>query len=455
MSVDLHHTTKAVARWLKDDTMRFLTKGDPKTKSITLSAAFDAEAAIFELAVPVKLKGLDTGTKAILRIYASTIASLELSKNPTTIPSGIKDEVGSTALGLDFTLNDPPAIIVPSCAPEPLSATRKHSRDILDTIRDLSKATALSIYIEACNAPDELQDICDAVSQGLFTPCNIQHHIASMYGGNGGKRIDLSVAALPPSYDEAAMSPPPPPPIDRGSKKRARQDSDPERDDITLLWAELRTLKQIPGRVETLEAEIEELRQKNTNLEEKYEKAEQRNTQLQAKYDALESRFEEVESTNEAFADIREKYKELETRFAQVESSDAAFADTYDLQLTDLREDMTALGNIVQCVQDGQTTDESLEVIQKVVIKEMLRRLADGIKLEVHWLAAYLFPLSQPSQSPCRRRTQAYPPILIAIVPQGYDQRSPTPPFVDSDTVQWKHHCSSCRASKLLGDCHR
>ncbi|EKJ76516.1 hypothetical protein FPSE_03276 [Fusarium pseudograminearum CS3096] len=136
---------------------------------------------------------------------------------------------------LDFTLKDPPAIIVPSSALEPVSATRRHSRDILDTIRDLSKVTTLSIYIEACDAPNELQDISDAVGQGLFTSCNTQHQIASKYGGVGGKLIDLSVPVLPPSYDEAATSPPPPPPppppIDRSSKKRARLDSDPERDD--------------------------------------------------------------------------------------------------------------------------------------------------------------------------------------------------------------------------------
>ncbi|KAM0293686.1 hypothetical protein ACHAPM_011556 [Fusarium culmorum] len=396
MSAGLHRPTKAVAEWLKDDTTRFLTKGDHKTKSITFSAAFDAEAAIFELAVPVKLKGLDTGTKTTLRIYASTIASLKLSENPT-IPRGIKDEFDSTVLGLDFTLKDPPAIIFPIGAQEPLSATRKHSRDVLDTIRELSKAMALCIYIEACNAPKELQDICDAVSQGRFMPCTIQHQIASMYGGIGEKPIYPSVPALPPSYDEAAISPPPPPPIDRSSKKRARQDSDPERDDdITLLWTKLRTLKQILGRVEILEAESKELRQKNTNLEEKHKKAEQGNTQLQEKCDALESRLEDVESTNEALKkrleevestnealenrlkEVESTNEELEDRLEQAESSDTAFKDKYDLQLTDLRDDMATLDRIVENVHQGQLTDESQEVLQKNAITEIVRRLTNG-----------------------------------------------------------------------------
>jgi hypothetical protein len=228
MSVDLHHTTKAVVKWLENDAMRFLTKGDPETKPITLTTTFDSEAAFFELRVPVKLKGLKIVTKAILRFCASDIASLELLKSPT-MPPGVREEFDSTALSLDFTLKDPPTVIVHIDALEPLSANRKPSGTVLDMIRDLSKAKALSIYVEAQNAPNELQNISDAVSQGLFTSCNVKYHIASMYGGIGGKLVDLS----PPSYEEAAASPPPPPPIKDSSKKRPRQDSDSERDDFT------------------------------------------------------------------------------------------------------------------------------------------------------------------------------------------------------------------------------
>ncbi|KAL5583698.1 hypothetical protein FOVSG1_015049 [Fusarium oxysporum f. sp. vasinfectum] len=348
MSLDLHHTTKAVAGWREDDTTQFLTKPDPRSSAITFTARFNWEAAFFELGVPVKLKGLDIVTNVILRVCASSVVSLELVKNPT-IPKSIGEEFKSTALSLDFTLNCPPTIIVHTGAVEPLSAAKKSSGVVLDAIRDLSKATALYIYIEARDAPSRLQDISDAASQGLFKSCSTRYHIASMYGGIGGKLIDPPAeTASPPSYDETAASPPPPPPpIELPSKKRPRQDTDPERDDITLLWAELRAIKEVQSRVEALETENEKLKQQNKELVEGMDK-------LQERYDALEHRFAALDSKNEEFA------------------------DTYDCELAEIRDEMGSLEAVVDFVQEGQVREESLEVIKNVVVKEIMTRLANG-----------------------------------------------------------------------------
>ncbi|KAM0277945.1 hypothetical protein ACHAO9_012373 [Fusarium lateritium] len=80
-----------------------------------------------------------------------------------------------------------------------------------------------------------------------------------MYGGIGGKLIDTSTEMTSlPSYDEAATCPPLPPPIDEPlGKKRPRQNTDSERNDISLLWAELRGIKEGQSRVE---AENEKLK---------------------------------------------------------------------------------------------------------------------------------------------------------------------------------------------------
>ncbi|SPJ76051.1 uncharacterized protein FTOL_05782 [Fusarium torulosum] len=344
MSLDLHHTTKAIVRWQEDDTIRFLTKPDPKNKAITLTTRFDSDAAFFELGVPTKLKGLDIVTNVMLRVCASSIVSFDLTKNPT-VPPAIGQEFESTALSLDFTLKCPPTIIVHTGAVEPLSAARKLSGVVLDAIRDLSKATALSIYIEARDAPAKLQDISDAASQDLFKSSSTRYHIASMYGGIGGKLIDLKAeTAAPPSYNEAATSPPPPPPIEPLSKKRPRQDTDPERDDITLLWSELRAMKEVQSQVK---AENEKLIQQNKELVQGMDK-------LQERYDALEDRLTAIDSKNDEFA------------------------DTYDCEVKELRDDLDSLEGIVQFVQEGQLGEESLKVIKDVVVEEILRRLANG-----------------------------------------------------------------------------
>ncbi|KAF5265616.1 hypothetical protein FOXYS1_3566 [Fusarium oxysporum] len=347
MSLDLRHTTKAVVRWREDGAMQFLTKPDPRSNAITFKTRFNGEAAYFELGVPVKLKGLDIVTNAMVRVCASSIVSLEVIKDPI-VPPAIGEAFKSTALSLDFTLKCSPTIIVHADAVEPLSPSKKSSGVVLDAIRDLSKATTLSIYIEARDAPSKLQDISDAASQGLFKSCSTRYHIASMYGGIGGKIIDLAETAPPPSYEETASSPPPPPPpIELPSKKRPRQDTDPERDDITLLWAELRAIKEVQSRVEALETENEKLKQQNKELVEGMDK-------LQERYDALEHLFAVLDSKNEEFA------------------------DTYDCSFSELREDMDRLEGVVNFVQEGQVGEESLKVIKDVVVQEIMTRLANG-----------------------------------------------------------------------------
>ncbi|KAM0199349.1 hypothetical protein ACHAQI_012038 [Fusarium lateritium] len=306
---------------------------------------FDSESAFCELGVPTKLKGLDIVTNVILRVCASSILSLQVIKNPS-IPPAIVEEFESTALSLDLTLKCPPALIVHTGAVEPLAAARKQSGVVLDAIRNLSKATALSIFIEARKAPTNLQDISDAASQGLFKSCSTRFHITSMYGGIGGKLIDTSTETTsPPSYDEAATCPPPPPPIDEPlGKKRPRQNTDSERNDISLLWAELRGIKEGQSRVE---AENEKLKQQNSELVGAINK-------LQERYDALEDHLAVLDSKNEEFA------------------------DTYQCELTELHDEVDNLDEVVKFVQEGQVSEESLELIKNLVVEELMRRLANG-----------------------------------------------------------------------------
>ncbi|KAG7404026.1 hypothetical protein Forpe1208_v015701 [Fusarium oxysporum f. sp. rapae] len=302
----------------------------------------------------------------MVRVCASSIVSLEVVKNPI-VPTAIGEAFKSTALSLDFTLKCSPTIIVHTGAVEPLSPSKKSSGVVLDAIRDLSKATTLSIYIEARDAPPKLQDISDAASQGLFKSCSTRYHIASMYGGIGGKLIDSSAeTAPPPSYEETASSPPPPPPpIELPSKKRPRQDTDPERDDIILLWAELRAIKEVQSRVDVKEV------QSRVDVKE-----------VQSRVEALETENEKLKQQNKELVEgmdkLQERYDALEHRFAVLDSKNEEFADTYDCSFSELREDMDRLEGVVNFVQEGQVGEESLKVIKDVVVQEIMTRLANG-----------------------------------------------------------------------------
>ncbi|KAI1025264.1 hypothetical protein LB504_009983 [Fusarium proliferatum] len=362
VSLDVQHTTKAVVAWATEDgTMQFLTKPDPKSSAITLKTWFIAEAAFFELAVPIKLKGVGVVADAIVRVCASSIVSLQTVKSPT-VPPAIGEAFNSTVLSLDFTLSRPPAVIVHADATEPLSPSKRSSGVVLDAIRDLSKTTAFSIHIDARGAPPNMQDISAAASQGLFRACSTRYHIASMYGGIGGKLTDWSDSAdtaPPPSYQETTSSPPPPPPpIQPASKKRPRQDTntDTERDDISLLWGELRAIKEAQSRVDV--------------------------KQVQSRVEALETENQKLKQQNKELAqslvNLQERYDALEDRLAALDSKNDDFADAYDGSLAELRDDMDRIGGVVDFVHEGEVDEESLRVIKEAVVHEIMTRLANG-----------------------------------------------------------------------------
>ncbi|RBQ72075.1 hypothetical protein FVER14953_14022 [Fusarium verticillioides] len=362
MSLDLQHTTKAVVAWaMEDGTMQFLTRPDPKSSVITLKTWFNAEAAFFELAVPIKLKGVGVVADAILRVCASSIVSLQAVKSPS-VPPAIGEAFKSTTLSLDFTLSRPPAIIVHAAATEPLSPSKRSSGVVLDAIRHLSKTTAFSVHIDARDAPPNMQQVTDAASQGLFRSCSTRYHIASLYGGVGGKlaeSADSADTAPPPSYQETTTSSPPPPLIQQpASKKRPRQDTntDTERDDISLLWGELRAIKeaqsrvdvkQVQGRVEALETENQKLKEQNKELA-------------------------------QSLVSLLERYDALEDRFAALDSKNDELAETYDLAFADLGENMDRLEGVIDFVHEGGVRDESLNVIKDAVVQEIMTRLANG-----------------------------------------------------------------------------
>ncbi|KAF5714092.1 hypothetical protein FMUND_7594 [Fusarium mundagurra] len=341
--------------------MQFLTKPDPKSSAITLKTLFNAEAAFVELAVPIKLKGVGVVADAILRVCASSIVSLQTVKSPT-VPPAIGEAFKSTTLSLEFTLSRPPAVIVHAAAIVPLSPSKRSSGVVLDAIRDLSKTTAFSIHIDARDAPPNMQEITDLASQGLFRSSSTRYHIASMYGGVGGKLVDSSDSAdtaPPPSYQETTSSPPPPPPPIQqpASKKRPRQDTDADTErDISLLWGELRAIKeaqsrvdvkQVQGRVEALETENQKLKQQNKELA-------------------------------QSLVNLQERYDALEDRFAALDSKNDELADSYDCAFSDVRENMDRLEGVVDFVHEGGVRDESLKVIKEAVVQEIMTRLANG-----------------------------------------------------------------------------
>ncbi|CAJ0545080.1 Ff.00g085530.m01.CDS01 [Fusarium sp. VM40] len=363
--LDIHHTTDAVIQWESDGKTRSLSKGDPKATPVTLTTRFDKTCAFFELSVPLKLKGIDH-TTITLRTCASSIISLDLVKNPT-VPDALQQELGSISLCLGLALSRPLDVFLPTAALEPVAPARAPSGLVLDAVRDLCQATAFSIYIEARENPG-FQAISDSANQGLLKSFrSSRFQLASMYGGQGAKLVNLAgdTSLPPPSYNEVEP-PPPPPPIDlKNDRKRPRQDSQNEHNNnIALIWKELQDMKDIMARdakrIEALETENEKLRQENKDVTQGMDKLRERCTVMETSQQDLKHSLEVLDTDSERF--MKMATEEL--------------LDTYDNDLVELREDMRAMEQAVKYIEEGHVSDESVKRIKDAVVQDITTRLS-------------------------------------------------------------------------------
>ncbi|KAG5745255.1 hypothetical protein H9Q70_012049 [Fusarium xylarioides] len=359
--LDVHFTTRAVIEWQSDNesdrTTCILAKPDPKVSSITLTTRFDSKGSLFDIHVPLKLKGLDSTSDITLRACASFIDSLDLVKN-SPVSSEVEQEFKSPALGLRLQLNRHLDILVPTPTLEPIRpAGRALSGVVLDAIRDFSRATVFTVYIEARNASPKLQSVSDAVNQGLLkTSCSSRFQLASMYAGHGGKIVQLGTddTLAPPSYEETEP-PPPPPPIDpKPDRKRPRQDTATERaEEIALIWAELQMLKKAKEaggkRIAFLEKENQELRENVAKLQEQYK------------------------AFDKSQQDIHHSFGVLET---SVEKNTQEFEESVGNELAELRDDISQLDQQLCFIQEGQVSDESVAKIKDAVLLDITSRLS-------------------------------------------------------------------------------
>ncbi|KAL4731019.1 hypothetical protein ACLX1H_003061 [Fusarium chlamydosporum] len=362
-TIDINHSTNAVISWESDNATRILAKPDPKTSSITLSTHFDQKCAFFELSIPAKLKGVEQSA-ITLRVCASAITSLDLDTSPT-VSDTVQQEFKSITYCLRLRLSHPPDVLLPTAALEPVCPARAPSGVVLDAIRELSQATAFSIYIEAREAPSNpgFPAVRDALQQGHFKSFrSTRFHLASMYGGLGAKLVNLSseASAPPPSYNEVESSPPPPP-VD--SRKRPREDSEVKRpDDIALLWLELRAMKEARAedqkRIEALVTENKKLRQDNKDLSQDVDTLRERCTALEMSQQNLKHSFEVLDTAAEELTNnLREE-----------------LFDTFDNELTELRDDMRTMEGTVKFLEEGQVSDETARRIKDAVLQDITAR---------------------------------------------------------------------------------
>ncbi|KAF5691710.1 hypothetical protein FCIRC_288 [Fusarium circinatum] len=314
-SLDVNSTTPAVITWRWNDTTRFLVGPDPQIRDITITTRFDSQETLFDINIPIRLKGIKTGTFLIIRVLPPSISSFDFIEAPS-VPDEVRDKFHSSTLLLDFRLNQNPKLIVSVEAEEPLSPLRTQSGTVLDALRELANVTVFSIYIRnSATSKAHLQKIRQAVSDGLSL--FIQDDLNTMFRGTGGKIVTLpSPAQLPPpSYEETEPPPPPAPIYDR---KRPRKDDREERDeDIALIWAKLEMIQtRHSEELCALRDENRDLKQEVNDLRERLTASERKRQDLEEEFGSLagltSERVRELEEhTDVAFSEVWQDMGEL------------------------------------------------------------------------------------------------------------------------------------------------
>ncbi|KAL6851831.1 hypothetical protein J3F83DRAFT_757558 [Trichoderma novae-zelandiae] len=331
--LDFDLKTPACVEWVSNDATQCLVDPDPKRGRVMFESRFSNEtpSASFQLHCPVRVKGVETQSHIICLIHTPSITSFKYDENPE-VPEVVRKKLNCKAIRLHFELCQPLDLIAPAAATEPVQPRKRLSGQAFDSLRSLAKSSALDIYISAREISQaKLAAVREAIIRSDLQPLNadIATVLASLYGGSGGKVVELSLPRdhpsisrndEPPSY--ADVEPPPPPDVDiaphskpkfpllddaaagSSSNKRRRLDdsgTSSEVDSYRDIWD---TLCHMREEMQRLAKRVEHLEEENKGLKEELD-------DLRA---SCEKATDAIESDETALLEVHEELDELKVQ---------------------------------------------------------------------------------------------------------------------------------------------
>jgi len=353
-TLDVNTTSPAVVSWSCNEVTRFLAEPDPQIRDITFTTRFDTTATFFQLNIPIRIKGVKTGTTLILRISPSSISSFKVES--PTVPSAVRDKFHPSTR-LDFQLNAHPEVLVPTQAQEPLAPLRAQSGTVLDALYELANSTAISVYVKGTSSKTQLQPVCDAIGKGLGPSLVIQNDLLSMYGGAGAKIITFPAphteSLPPPSYDQTEPPPPHAPIFDTRKRRRDDEGGEENDEDIALNWAQ-------PEKNQTRQGqELKALREENLDLRDEV--------------DDLRKRLAASEKSHQ---DLKEEFDALATR-TDVKVDE--LGDEIDVKLIEARSEIQDLAETVKSVREDVDEDKLVDRVKYKVFDHLRTSLSHDI----------------------------------------------------------------------------
>jgi hypothetical protein len=349
--IDLHQTP-CVVEWQWGDEACSLATPDPSNTSVQFTIHLDSTrphtiTTLFEILVPIKLKDIPGSCAIYLRICPSSVTSFEYSSGATATEA-VKQKFDSATVCLNLQLAKAPTVLVPTAVGEPVVAARPRSGKVLDAIYQLSRVTALSVYIkDALLSKNQLDTISNGVNHGHLKPLSgPDYSISRLYSGKGAKIATLS-DPTPPSYAEAAaLSPPNPPTYER---KRPRPNSQNADDTMSQILAQVQMINK---RNTLYAATLEAIQQENKEI-----KAD--NVKLRAELETL-----------------KKSHQELEDEVAELRRLGLDLGDSNDAERIEMQDDILDLANRVDFIDRGKDDDAFLQRVRRGLLHEIAARLS-------------------------------------------------------------------------------
>ncbi|KAK3309372.1 uncharacterized protein B0T15DRAFT_506162 [Chaetomium strumarium] len=161
-------------------------------------------------ATNIALKGRKDKVSVFLSIHWETVRSLVIASSDDEIGLLAATRLGTSVVGLQFSLQRPPALVVPKgdCTPR-----QRTTGEILNSLQSLAKEVVFTVYLPAAEASQAgLEALCQVASSGRLRSIDRLYEVTSLYGGKGGhviqheRRPSGSDGSLPPN--EPALPPP-------------------------------------------------------------------------------------------------------------------------------------------------------------------------------------------------------------------------------------------------------
>lgn len=210
INIDIHGIP-AVVQW-PDNLARGIGASLSSTPaSLDIDVDHSSKVASLRLRITLLQRGSDKTVPVYLVIHSQQIVSIAYSR-PDRLPEE-QEGLQSNTICLLFHFNGPSTLVVP---PDPLHLKDKIQAAILKCLRLAAQQRALMIYVH----DEEISRVQLAALSGAtyddFASSRRHADIGRLYGGRGGKIIELAAGNAaptesPPSYNELGDAPPMPP----------------------------------------------------------------------------------------------------------------------------------------------------------------------------------------------------------------------------------------------------